>query len=169
MAESEPTAEKLSSPSGVPLTSFSWADARTRLTDSGDYLLATSGADGRVHMVPVLAVWEEGAVCFVTRRQTRKARQLEKNDNCAITAPGEDADLVVEGTAKLVRDADRLQRIADLFPTKYPWWHPFVKGGEFYDPSDTGLSDPQNVFAVEPAVVFAFGKETGFSASRWTF
>jgi Pyridoxamine 5'-phosphate oxidase len=87
MAESEPIAEKLSSPSGAPLTALTWADVRTRLTNSGDYLLATSGADGRVHMVPVLGVWLEGAVCFVTRRQTRKARELAENDNCAITVP----------------------------------------------------------------------------------
>lgn len=169
MAESKPKAEKLSSPGGIPLTSLSWDDARKRLTDSGDFQLATAGADGRVHVVPVLAVWEDGAVCFVTRRETRKARQLEKNDNCAITVVGDDLDLVVEGTANLVRDADRMQRIADLYPTKYPWWHPFVKEGEFHDPSDTALKDPQNVFAVEPTVVFAFGKETGFSATRWRF
>lgn len=169
MAESEPIAEKLSSPSGTPLTALTWADARTRLTDSDDYLLATSGADGRVHTVPVLAVWLEGAVCFATRRETRKARVLAENDNCAITAPGHDVDLVVEGTANLVRDAARLQRVADLFPTKYPWWHPFVREGEFHDPADTSLSDPQHVFAIVPVVVFAFGKEEGFSATRWRF
>ncbi|TMR22304.1 pyridoxamine 5'-phosphate oxidase family protein [Nonomuraea turkmeniaca] len=169
MAESEPTAEKLSSPSGTPLTALTWADVRTRLSDSEDYLLATSGAGGRVHVVPVLGVWLEGAVCFSTGRQTRKARDLAENDSCAITVPGHDVDLVVEGTAHLVRDAARLQRVADLFPTKYPWWHPLVREGEFHDPADTSLSDPQHVFAVAPTVVFAFGKEEGFSATRWRF
>lgn len=170
MAESEPIAEKLSSPSGTPLTALTWADVRTRLADSEDCLLATSGAGGRVHMVPVLGVWLEGAVCFATRRQTRKARDLALNVNCAITVPGHDLDLVVEGTAYLVRDAARLQRVADLFPIKYPWWHPFVsREGEFHDPADTSLSDPQHVFAVAPTVVFAFGKEGGFSATRWRF
>lgn len=169
MAESEQIAEKLSSPSGAPLTALTWADVRTRLSDSEDCLLATSGAGGRVHMVPVLGVWLEGAVCFSTGRQTRKARDLAENDNCAITVPGHDVDLVVEGTAHLVRDSARLQRVADLFPTKYPWWHPFVREGEFHDPADTSLSDPRHVFAVAPTVVFAFGKEEGFSATRWRF
>jgi nitroimidazol reductase NimA-like FMN-containing flavoprotein (pyridoxamine 5'-phosphate oxidase superfamily) len=104
MAVTEPVAEKLSSPSGTPLTVLSWTDARTRLSDSEDYLLATSSASGRVHTVPALAVWLDGAVCFVTRRQTRKARYLAENDKCAITVPGHDIDLVVEGTARLVRD-----------------------------------------------------------------
>ncbi|MGP4102707.1 hypothetical protein [Nonomuraea sp. KM90] len=40
---------------------------------------------------------------------------------------------------------------------------------EFHDPADTSLSDPQHVFAVAPTVVFAFGKEEGFSATRWRF
>ena len=169
MAELEPIAERLSSPSGAPLTALSWADVRTRLSDSEDCLLATSGARGRVHMVPVLGVWLEGAVCFATGRQTRKVRDLAENDNCAITVPGHDVDIVVEGTAHLVRDAARLQRVADLFPTKYPWWHPFVREGEFHDPADTSLSDPQHVFAIAPTVVFAFGKEEGFRATRWRF
>ena len=85
MAESEPIAEKLSSPSGAPLTALTWADVRTRLTDSEDYLLATSGADGRVHMVPVLGVWLEGTVCFATRRQTRKARHLAEEEGFRAT------------------------------------------------------------------------------------
>jgi hypothetical protein len=169
MAESEPTAEQLSSPGGAPLAALSWADARARLADAEDYLLATSGTDGRPHVVPVLAVWLEGAVCFNTGRTTRKARNLAHNDSCAVTVPGDDVDLVVDGNAQLVRDAGRLQRVADLFPIKYPWWHPVVRDGEFYDPGDTELGDPRLVFAVVPTRVFAFGKESGFSATRWRF
>jgi nitroimidazol reductase NimA-like FMN-containing flavoprotein (pyridoxamine 5'-phosphate oxidase superfamily) len=169
MAELEPVAEKLSSPSGAPLTALSWADVRTRLSDSEDYLLATSGTGGQVHVVPVLGVWLERAVCFATGRKTRKVRYLAVNDNCAITVPGHNVDLVVEGTAHLVHDAARLQRVADLFPTKYPWWHPFVREGEFHDPADTSLNAPLHVFMVVPTVVFAFGKEEGFTASRWRF
>jgi nitroimidazol reductase NimA-like FMN-containing flavoprotein (pyridoxamine 5'-phosphate oxidase superfamily) len=159
----EPIAEKVSSPGGTPLTTLDWTDARTRLSDSGDYLLATAAAGGRVHMVPVLGVWLEGAVCVAAGRQTRKVRDLKENRNCAITVPGPDVDIVVEGTAHVVRDAARLQRIADLFPFKYPWWHPVVREGEFR------ASDPQYVFAITPTVVFAFGKEDGFSATRWRF
>jgi nitroimidazol reductase NimA-like FMN-containing flavoprotein (pyridoxamine 5'-phosphate oxidase superfamily) len=169
MAGSEPIAEMLSIPRGTPLTALSWADVRTRLSDGEDYLLATSSASGRVHMVPVLGVYLEGAVCFATSRQTRKVRDLTENDHCAVTVPGRKLDLVIEGTANLVRDGARLQRVADLFPTKYPWWHPFVRNGEFHDPADTSLSNPQHVFAVAPDVVFAFGKEEGFRATRWRF
>ena len=47
--------------------------------------------------------------------------------------------------------------------------NPFVRDGEFYDPADTALDDPRHVYAVEPAQVFAFGKENGFSPTRWRF
>jgi nitroimidazol reductase NimA-like FMN-containing flavoprotein (pyridoxamine 5'-phosphate oxidase superfamily) len=130
MAELEPTPEQLSSPRGTPLTALSWADVRTRVAEAEDFLLATTDPDGRPHVVPVLGVWLEGTVCFVTFRQSRKARNLVQNNGCAVTVPGHDVDLVLEGTA---------------------------------------LNDPRHVYAVEPAQVFAFGKEQGFSATRWRF
>ncbi|MFI0366533.1 pyridoxamine 5'-phosphate oxidase family protein [Actinomadura sp. 1N219] len=169
MAESEPVAEQLSSPGGSPLTSLTWSDARARIAGGDDYLVATSGPNGRVHVVPVLAVWLDGTLCFNTHRAARKARYLAHNDSCAVTVPAQDVDLVIEGTAHVIRDSDRLQQVADLFPTKYPWWHPFVQDGKFYAPDDTALADPRHVFAVEPTVVFAFGKEKGFTATRWRF
>ncbi|MBW0103639.1 pyridoxamine 5'-phosphate oxidase family protein [Pseudonocardia sp. KRD291] len=165
--EPEPAPEHLSSPGGAPLTALGWADVRTRVAEADDFLLATTDPDGRPHVVPVLGVWLEGAVCFATFRQSRKARNLVRNDGCAVTVPGRDVDLVLEGTARLVRDAARLQTVADLFPAKYPWWRPFVRDGEFHDPADAGLDDPRHVYALDPQRVFAFGKETGFSATRW--
>ena len=165
----QPTPEPLSSPRGTPLTSLSWADVQTRVAEAEDFLLATTNPDGWPHVVPVLCVWLEGTVCFVSFRQSRKARNLARNNGCAVTVPGPDFDLVLEGAAHLVRDAARLEKIAGLFPVKYPWWHPFVRDGEFYDPADTAGSDPRYVYAVEPAQVFAFGKEDGFSATRWRF
>ena len=169
MTEPEPIAERLSFPRGAPLTALTWEEARTRVAAGDDYLLATTDPDGRPHVVPVLGVWLDGAVCFATFRQARKTRNLARNAGCAVTVPGHDIDLVLEGTARLVRDASQLQRVADLFPAKYPWWHPFVRDGEFYDPADTDQADPRDVFAAEPITVFAFGKEEGFSATRWRF
>src|ERR687896_1891480 len=71
MAELEPIPEQLSSPRGAPLTALSWADVRTRVAEAGDFLLATTDPDGRPHVVPVLGVWLDGAVCFVTFQQSR--------------------------------------------------------------------------------------------------
>lgn len=167
--ELEPTLEQLSSPRGAPLTGLSWADVQTRVAGAGDFLLATTDLDGRPHVVPVLGVWQDGTICFVTARRARKVRNLARSSGCTVTVPGHDVDLVLEGAAHLVRNAARLRKIADLFPAKYPWWHPFVRDGELYDPADSALSDPRHVYAVEPAEVFAFGKENSFSATRWRF
>ncbi|MGW1341738.1 pyridoxamine 5'-phosphate oxidase family protein [Kribbella sp. NPDC002412] len=161
-----PTAEQLSSPPGTPLTALDWADVERRVAEADDFLLATTDPNGRPHVVPVLGVWLEGTFCFVTFRRSRKTRNLERSNGCAVTVPGREVDLVLEGTAHRVRSEARLQEVADLFPAKYPWWHPFVRAGEFYDPAD---NDPRHVYAVEPAQVFAFGKEDGFSATRWRF
>ena len=99
MAELEPTPEQLSSPRGTPLTALNWADVRTRVSEADDFLLATTDPDGRPHVVPVLGVWLEGSVCFVTFREARKARNLARNNGCAVTVPGHDVDLVLEGAA----------------------------------------------------------------------
>lgn len=116
--------------------------------------------------MPVLAVWLDGALHFNTGRTARKAKNLAGNPHCVITVPGDDLDLVVEGVAVMVSDASRLERVADGFPTKYPWWHPFVRDGVFYADE---AGDPRDVVAVAPTVVFAFGKKKGFSATRWRF
>jgi nitroimidazol reductase NimA-like FMN-containing flavoprotein (pyridoxamine 5'-phosphate oxidase superfamily) len=165
--DTPPTPAPLSSPRGVPLTSLGWADVRTRVAAAGDFLFATTDPGGRPHVVPVLGVWHDGAFCLATFRTSRKVGNLERNDGCAVTVPGPDVELVLEGTARDVRNVARLQEVAELFPAKYPWWHPVVRDGEFYDPGDTG--EPRRVYAVEPAQVFAFGKEDGFSATRWRF
>ena len=165
----DPVPEHLSSPPGTPLTALSWEDVWTRVARADDFLLATTDPDGRPHVVPVLAVSLEGTVCFVTFRQSRKARNLARHNGCAVTVPGDDVDVVLEGSAHLIQNATRLQKVADLFRAKYPWWHPFVSDGEFYDPADNARDDPRHVYSVEPARVFAFGKEKGFSATRWRF
>jgi hypothetical protein len=167
MAEAQPTAEQLAGASpAVPLTGLTWAAARERLVRGDTYLLATVRPDGRPHVVPVLAVWLDGALHFNTGTTARKAKNLAGNPYCVVTVPGDDLDLVVEGVAVKVGDEAKLQRVADGFPTKYPWWHPTVHDGAFYA-DDHG--DPRDVISVAPTVVFAFGKEKGFSATRWRF
>jgi nitroimidazol reductase NimA-like FMN-containing flavoprotein (pyridoxamine 5'-phosphate oxidase superfamily) len=71
----------------VPLTGLSWAAARERLVGGDTYLLTTVRPDARPHVVPVLAVWLDGALHFNTGRTARKARNLADNPHCAITVP----------------------------------------------------------------------------------
>jgi hypothetical protein len=62
MADDEPVAEH---PLGVgEPTVTAWAEARRRIAEGDTYRLATVRPDGRPHLMPVLAVWAEGALHF---------------------------------------------------------------------------------------------------------
>ncbi len=76
MAEKEPATEQLYLTRDA--TSASWAEARGRLADTDLYWLATVRPDGLPHLVPILAVWVDGALHFVASRTSRKARNLAR-------------------------------------------------------------------------------------------
>lgn len=165
MAEKEPVAEQLLSPSGVPLTP--WMDVQTRLQEGDTYLVGTVRRDARPHLAPVLGVWLNGALYFNARKTTRKAKNLARNPHCVVAIGDDTFDLVVEGEAKLVTDVATLHRVAAEFPAKYPWWQPTVRDGAFYP---DGLDHPpSHIYEVTPVVAFGFDKEKGFSATRWRF
>jgi general stress protein 26 len=165
MADTEPVAEQLTSPPDTPLTP--WTDVRARLERADDYLLATVRPDGRPHVVPVLAVWIEGALYFNSRPTTRKARNLEREPRCAMSIGDDTFDLTVEGRTAKVRDAGDLARVAASFTAKYPFWRPTLQDGAFYP--DGANHAPSDVYELTPTVAFGFGKEHGFSATRWRF
>jgi nitroimidazol reductase NimA-like FMN-containing flavoprotein (pyridoxamine 5'-phosphate oxidase superfamily) len=164
-AGKEPVAEQPLSPPNVPLTA--WTDVRRRLEEGDTYLLATVRPDARPHIVPVLAVWLDGALYFNARETTRKAKNLAYNSHCVMTVGDDTFDLVVEGEAAKVSDETMLHRVAGLFASKYPWWHPTVRDGVFYP--DSLDAPPSDVYKVTPTIAFGFGKEKGLSATRWRF
>jgi Pyridoxamine 5'-phosphate oxidase len=67
--------------------------------ESATYWLATVGSNHRPHLVPVLAVWDDGRLFFSAGATTRKARNLDHDPRCVISVEVEQLDLVVEGTA----------------------------------------------------------------------
>ena len=124
-------------------------------------------SDGRPHVTPLVAVWQDGALYFCTGPTEQKANNLAHNAQCILTtgcnAFSEGLDLVVEGEAKQVRDEPLLHRLAAQWKTKYDW--PFdVRDGAFY--GDGGRAD---VYEVKPAKVLGFGKGDPFSQTRWHF
>ena len=148
-------------------TPTSWETARDSLNRAEIYWLTTVRPDGRPHVTPLVAVWEDGALYFCTGPTEQKANNLAHNAHCILTtgcnAFSEGLDLVVEGEAKQVRDEPLLQRLAAQWKTKYDW--PFdVRDGAFY--GDGGRAD---VYEVKPAKVLGFGKGEPFSQTRWRF
>ena len=59
---------------GTGLLPWTWALAR--LQESHDFWLATVWPDGRPHLSPVWAVWDDGALWFSASPRSRKMRNI---------------------------------------------------------------------------------------------
>jgi len=153
-----------------------WADIERLLADAQLYWIITVRADGRPHAVPLVGVWQDGAFAFCTGAQEQKQRNLDANPQVAVTtgstgANGWDSgeDVVVEGTAVRVTDAEDLQRLAEAWFAKYgDDWRFEVRGDEFVELSDSGGSTEggARVYRVAPAKVMVFGGAHGQTTYR---
>jgi uncharacterized pyridoxamine 5'-phosphate oxidase family protein len=150
-------------------TALPWTDAERHLQNAGVFWLSTVRPDGRPHVVPLIAVWLDGALYFSTGEDENKAKNLAKNTQVAITtgsnALTEGLDIVVEGEAVVLRDDAKLRRVAGAYVAKY--------GEGWCLPGSDGV----RVFEVAPTTAFGFGRgdakgpppQGGFSQTRWRF
>ena len=160
---------RFSSPGAAALP---WRDAVLQLRKAEVLWLSTVTPGGRPHVVPLIAVWLDGALFFSTGEDERKAKNLETNTHVTITtgsnALTEGLDIVVEGEAAIVRDDAKVRRIADAYVAKYGqgWRLPGIEG--------------VLTFEVTPSKAFGFGRRDGqigfpsgqgelFSQTRWRF
>jgi len=166
---------RFSSPDATPIP---WADASGRLEQAEIFWLSTVRPDGRPHVTPLLALWLDGALYFSTGADERKAKNLTHNAHCILTT-GQNAlnqegfDLVVEGEAVRVTDSAKLQRIADLYESKYgSAWRYIVRDGALYHAHEAQRGEDAQaamVYEVAPTTAFGFGKGAVFSQTRWRF
>jgi nitroimidazol reductase NimA-like FMN-containing flavoprotein (pyridoxamine 5'-phosphate oxidase superfamily) len=146
-----------------------WAQARTRLAEGDTYWLATVRADGRPHVVPVLAVWADEALHFAAGDATRKAADLTRDQRCVVTTGAPALDLVVEGRAARILDEARLRRVAEAYAAKYDW-HVSIRDGAFHaEGAPTAGPPPFGVYEVIPTTVFGFPTDGTLSPTRWRF
>jgi nitroimidazol reductase NimA-like FMN-containing flavoprotein (pyridoxamine 5'-phosphate oxidase superfamily) len=158
-------------------TAPAWDDIERLLTDAQLYWIITVRADGRPHAAPLVGVWHDGAFAFCTGPDEQKARNLDANPQVAVTTGATGAtgwasgkDVVVEGTAIRVTDAEALQALADAWFAKYgDDWKWEVRGAEFVELSQSGGSTAGGawVYRVEAAKVIAFGDAHGQTAYRF--
>jgi hypothetical protein len=124
-----------------------------------------------------VGVWQDGAFAFCTGAEEQKQRNLDANPQVAVAtgrmgANGWDSgkDVVVEGAAERVTDAQGLQRLADAWSAKYgDDWRFEVRGQEFVELSSSGGSGGggARVYRVAPAKVIVFGDEHGQTTYRF--
>src|SRR5690242_20192860 len=73
--------------------------------------LATVNVDGSPHVTAVGALWRDGTFWFQTGA-TRKGRNVARDPRCSLAVSIRDADVVIEGDAEPVTDADTVAKIA---------------------------------------------------------
>jgi nitroimidazol reductase NimA-like FMN-containing flavoprotein (pyridoxamine 5'-phosphate oxidase superfamily) len=158
-------------------TAPSWEAIEQLLVEAQLYWIITVRTDGRPHAVPLVGVWYDGAFAFCTGSEEQKQRNLDANPQVAVSTGGMGAngwssgrDVVVEGVAERVTDAETLQALADAWFAKYGEdWHFEVRGQEFVELSNSGGSTEggARVYRVAPSKVLAFGDAHGQTAYRF--
>ena len=150
MAAADPVTELDARCSGPEAMATPWEDVRRTIDEAELFWISTVRADGRPHVTPLPAVWQNNALYFCTDAAEQKALNLASNARCILTT-GTNAwksglDVVIEGTARRITDETRLQRLADAWESKYEGdWHFDVVDGAFQGDSGEAL-----VFAVSP-------------------
>jgi nitroimidazol reductase NimA-like FMN-containing flavoprotein (pyridoxamine 5'-phosphate oxidase superfamily) len=173
--------------SSAGATALPWTAAEEQLQKAGVYLVATVRPNGRPHVVPLIAVWLEGALYFCTGEDEQKAKNIAKNAQVVIStgsnAFSEGLDIVLEGKAVELNDEAKLGLVADAYLAKYgDGWRFTVRDGRFspdIGPPDAGeVRVP--VFEVTPTKVLGFRRAdpraggpwrptSRFSQTRWRF
>jgi general stress protein 26 len=150
-------------------TATSWEDTRRVLETAELFWISTVRADGRPHVTPLVAVWVDAAIHFQTGPDEQKAANLRANPHVSLTTGcnqwDRGLDVVVEGDAVRVTDADVLKRLAEVWATKWDGrWQLAVRDGCFQ--SGDVMS---HAFSVSPTKIFAYGKGAPFSQTRHRF
>jgi hypothetical protein len=129
--------------------------------------LATIQPDGRPHVVPLGVVWRAGFPYFTAGRGTRKAKNLARDGRAVLTVATEAFDLVVEGEATRVLDAEELGAVAEVFVEG--GWPAQAVGDALTAPYSAPSAGPPpwDLYRLRPATVFAFGTAEPFGATRF--
>src|SRR6266508_4004121 len=114
---------------GSGLLPWSWAEER--LAAARNYWVATVRPDGRPHAMPVWAVWHDAVLWFSSSLGSRKIRNLRLYPHCVATTEDAADPVVLEGTAEVVTDLDRIAEFLALSNAKYEVSY----GIDFLDPA----------------------------------
>jgi len=160
-------------PGAEEVTATEWAQAQRMLGAAEIFWVSTVRPDGRLHVTPAIAAWHEGALYFSTGAAEQKARNLAHHGRCALTTGGnsltEGFDLVVEGEAVRVEDAELLEEVIAAYEAKYGA-HITSAEGTFHGIGNALRAGRTVAFAVAPTTAYGFGRDEGvYTHTRWTF
>ena len=129
--------------------------------------LTTINTDGSPHVTPVGAIQLDGFWYFTSGPRTRKSRNVAADPRCVVSVATHPFDLVIEGSAARITDADELRSVADQYVRQ--GWPAKVDGDAFtaeYSAPSAG-PPPWHVYRVTPTTVYAFGTAEPAGATRF--
>jgi nitroimidazol reductase NimA-like FMN-containing flavoprotein (pyridoxamine 5'-phosphate oxidase superfamily) len=155
-----------------PESALPWAEAERRLNAGGWFWLATVRPDGAPHVMPVFALWSQGALYLASKDTARKSRNLAGEPRCVLTHDAGDVHLVVEGTARRVSDEATLRRVSAAYGEIYGWPTRVADGrldADYGAPTSGG--PPYDVYEVTPDKVIGLptGADESVAPTRWSF
>ena len=115
--------------------------------------VATAGASGVPHLVPVCHVLAGGKVYFASGDDARKVKNVRENPRVTLTVDLYSdhwemlRGVMIQGRARLVEQGPRFRRVRDLLYRKYPQYPRM----EAISPSDSVIVE------VTPTRVFSWG------------
>jgi hypothetical protein len=131
--------------------------------------LTTIAPDGRPHVRPIGTLWIDGVTYFSSGPKARKALNIARDQRCVVSMATVPFDLVFEGTAARVADADELERVARGFADE--GWPATARDGALwaeYSAPSAGPA-PWHAYRFVPDRVFAFGTAEPYGATTWEF
>jgi general stress protein 26 len=137
-----------------------WDETVRALEGAELFWVSTVRNDGRPHVTPLVAVWLDGAIHFSTGTGEQKAVNVGGNPHVTLTTGCNrwdvGFDIVVEGDAVPVTDQTMLQRLAQVWATKWDGrWQWRVGDGCLHH---AGADERVLVFSVRPEKVLVFAK-----------
>ncbi|MFF5987217.1 pyridoxamine 5'-phosphate oxidase family protein [Prauserella flavalba] len=139
-----------------------WDWAERRLVAAVNYWIATAGPAGRPHCRPVWGVWLPDGFWFSTGSVS--ARNLSVNAEITVHLESGQEVVIVEGTAREVRDQPSLHAMCEAYGPKYDYPVAPTPEGTVADSSGTGGP----AYLVTPRAVFGWDADMT-SPTKWTF
>jgi pyridoxamine 5'-phosphate oxidase-like protein len=133
--------------------------------------LSTVNDDGSPHLLPVGAVWLDGAFWFQTGANTRKARNVARDPRCSVALSVREADVVIEGLAQLITEPGAVGRAAKAWADQGWPAEPDESGSGITAPFNAPSQGPPpwNVYRIEPrsAIVTLTAEPGGLTRFRF--
>jgi hypothetical protein len=141
---------------------LAWRWAQDRLKKSRNYWIITVKPDCSPHVMVVWGLWLNETFLFSTGRQSRKARNLSGNQQCAVATELAQEAVIIEGVAEETRDVPLLRKFLRLYESKYRY------DMSAFEEGILNLEEP--IYVVRPKVAFGLDEKKSLpSATRWKF